>query len=80
MEKGAVTDGYKADLKTVLRILSEALATGLNAQGAGPGIAAPKETPYFLSDSGVAATGTAIAATAGDVTFSSTVNGRKFLM
>ena len=27
MEKGAVTDGYKADLKTVLRVLNEALAT-----------------------------------------------------
>src|ERR1700743_401971 len=27
MEKGAVTDGYKADLKTVLRVLDEALAT-----------------------------------------------------
>src|SRR3954451_10746509 len=27
MEKGAVTEGYKADLKTVLRLLNEALAT-----------------------------------------------------
>lgn len=27
MDKGAVTDGYKADLKTVLRVLNEALAT-----------------------------------------------------
>jgi bacterioferritin len=27
MEKGAVVDGYKADLKTVLRVLNEALAT-----------------------------------------------------
>ena len=27
MEKGAVTDGYKADLQTVLRVLNEALAT-----------------------------------------------------
>jgi len=27
MEKGAVTDGYKADLTTVLRVLNEALAT-----------------------------------------------------
>jgi bacterioferritin len=27
MEKGAVTDDYKADLKTVLRVLNEALAT-----------------------------------------------------
>src|SRR5260370_34593079 len=27
MEQGAVTDGYKADLKTVLRVLNEALAT-----------------------------------------------------
>jgi len=27
MEKGAVTDGYRADLKTVLRVLNEALAT-----------------------------------------------------
>ena len=27
MEKGAVTEGYKADLKTVLRVLNEALAT-----------------------------------------------------
>jgi bacterioferritin len=27
MEKGAVTDGYKADLKTVLKVLNEALAT-----------------------------------------------------
>jgi bacterioferritin len=27
MEKGAVTDGYKADLETVLRVLNEALAT-----------------------------------------------------
>ncbi|MCU1236942.1 MAG: Ferritin, Dps family protein [Candidatus Solibacter sp.] len=27
MELGAVTDGYKADLKTVLRVLNEALAT-----------------------------------------------------
>jgi bacterioferritin len=27
MEKGAVIDGYKADLKTVLRVLNEALAT-----------------------------------------------------
>jgi len=27
MEKGAVTDGYKADLDTVLRLLNEALAT-----------------------------------------------------
>jgi len=27
MEKGAVTDGYKADLQTVLRLLNEALAT-----------------------------------------------------
>jgi len=49
MEKGAVTEGYKADLKTVQRLLNEALATelvcvlrykrhqfmasGLNAQG-----------------------------------------------
>ena len=29
MEKGAVTDGYKADLDTVLKILNEALATEL---------------------------------------------------
>ncbi|HEY1336182.1 MAG TPA: ferritin-like domain-containing protein [Bryobacteraceae bacterium] len=27
MEKGAVTEGYKADLETVLRLLNEALAT-----------------------------------------------------
>jgi bacterioferritin len=27
MEKGAVTEGYKADLQTVLRLLNEALAT-----------------------------------------------------
>ena len=27
MDQGAVTDGYKADLKTVLRVLNEALAT-----------------------------------------------------
>src|SRR5688572_3999393 len=27
MERGAVTDGYKADLETVLRLLNEALAT-----------------------------------------------------
>ena len=27
MERGAVTDGYKADLTTVLRVLNEALAT-----------------------------------------------------
>jgi bacterioferritin len=27
MDKGAVTDGYKADLETVLRVLNEALAT-----------------------------------------------------
>ncbi len=27
MEKGAVTEGYKADLQTVLRVLNEALAT-----------------------------------------------------
>ena len=27
MERGAVTDGYKGDLKTVLRLLNEALAT-----------------------------------------------------
>jgi len=27
MEKGAVTEGYKADLETVLRVLNEALAT-----------------------------------------------------
>lgn len=27
MEKGAVTDGYKCDLQTVLRVLNEALAT-----------------------------------------------------
>src|SRR3982751_6082736 len=27
MEKGAVTEGYKADLATVLRVLNEALAT-----------------------------------------------------
>jgi bacterioferritin len=27
IEKGAVTDGYKADLQTVLRVLNEALAT-----------------------------------------------------
>jgi bacterioferritin len=27
MEKGAVTDGYKADIQTVLRLLNEALAT-----------------------------------------------------
>jgi bacterioferritin len=27
MDKGAVTDGYKADLQTVLRVLNEALAT-----------------------------------------------------
>src|SRR4030095_14564354 len=27
MEKGAVTESYKADLKTVLKILNEALAT-----------------------------------------------------
>jgi bacterioferritin len=27
MDKGAVIDGYKADLKTVLRVLNEALAT-----------------------------------------------------
>jgi bacterioferritin len=29
MEKGAVTDGYKCDLQTVLRLLNEALATEL---------------------------------------------------
>ena len=29
MEKGAVTEGYKADLETVLRVLNEALATEL---------------------------------------------------
>jgi len=29
MEKGAVTDGYKCDLQTVLRVLNEALATEL---------------------------------------------------
>ena len=29
MEKGAVTDGYKADLQTVLKVLNEALATEL---------------------------------------------------
>src|SRR3954467_2296812 len=29
MEKGAVTEGYKADLPTVLRVLNEALATEL---------------------------------------------------
>src|SRR4051794_14383265 len=29
MEKGAVTEGYKADLKTVQRVLNEALATEL---------------------------------------------------
>src|SRR5205823_9387798 len=27
MEKGAVTEGYRADLQTVLRLLNEALAT-----------------------------------------------------
>src|SRR5437870_12039199 len=27
MDKGAVTEGYKADLQTVLRLLNEALAT-----------------------------------------------------
>src|SRR5204862_8031826 len=27
MEKGAVTEGYKADIQTVLRLLNEALAT-----------------------------------------------------
>src|SRR2546423_9946959 len=27
MEQGAVTEGYKADLQTVLRVLNEALAT-----------------------------------------------------
>jgi bacterioferritin len=29
MEKGAITDGYKADLETVLKVLNEALATEL---------------------------------------------------
>ncbi len=29
MERGAVTEGYKADLETVLRVLNEALATEL---------------------------------------------------
>lgn len=29
MEKGAVTDGYKGDLQTVIRLLNEALATEL---------------------------------------------------
>jgi bacterioferritin len=29
MEKGAITDGYKADLQTVLKVLNEALATEL---------------------------------------------------
>lgn len=29
MERGAVTDGYRGDLKTVLRVLNEALATEL---------------------------------------------------